>query len=189
MVGVALALIVAGCSFMNVGAPAIAVASPTPPAVTPPPTAADSPTAAPTQDSMGIVLAFFEALQSEMQWGSQEIMADVLAPAVIERYGQSTCVAYLSSRDPAPEQVFRILAVHDPAPWDYVSDGRTTKIPDATTVDAMVTSADANGVVSTQVRELHVQFVAGVGPLVHRLRDAAELGPLGLTAPLRTSRR
>ena len=43
-----------------------------------------------------------------------------------------------------------------------MTDGRTTKIPDATAVDARVTGADANGPVSTVDRELHVQIIAGV---------------------------
>ena len=169
--GVALVLAGAAAGFMGSSASEAAVASVAPAtaprsAVTPEPTATITPAA--TLDTFGIVQAFFEGLQTEMQNGTQEVMADLLAPAVLARYGQDACFAYLSSRDPAPEQRFVITAVHDPAPWDYVTDGRTTAIPDATTVDAHVTGADASGAVSTQDRELHVQIIAGV---VHWFTD------------------
>jgi hypothetical protein len=182
--GVVLALVSGAGILMRLGAPAVATASPTPatasptaaasppaasaaPAITAapptsPPVTSAVPTSIPTQDDGALVRAFFVKLQDAVRAGSQETMVDVLGQATIDRYGRAACVTFLTSREPAPEQVFEILSVHEPAPWEYVTDERTTTVPDATTVDARVTGSDANGVTSTEDRSLHVQVVDGV---------------------------
>lgn len=186
--GIALALVSGAGIVMSVGAPAAATASPTPitlPAAsepvsitavpaTPVPATVPLPTSVPTQDVNALVRAFFVELQDAVRAGSQETMADVLGQATIDRYGRAACLTFLTSRDPAPEQVFEILSVQEPAPWDYVTDERTTTVPDATTVVARVTGADATGAISTEERELHVQVVDGV---VHWFTDCGD--PLG----------
>jgi hypothetical protein len=190
-------LVVAGLSLvlvgvmgivMSPGAPAVATASPTPaaspattglaavttPPVTTPPVTVAPPTITPTPDDETIVRAFFTELESAIKAGTQETMADRLGQPVIDRYGRAACDAFLASREPAPEQVFEILTVHERAPWDYVTDEQTTTVADATTVDARVTGSDAGGVISTEDRALHVQVVDGV---VHWFTDCGT--PLG----------
>jgi hypothetical protein len=87
-------------------------------------------------------------------------MFDELAPAVLERYGEAACRAELESRPAEPSRAFEIHAVLAPAPWDYVTDERSTPIPDAITVEATVTAPGASGDV-TEEREVHVQLVDG----------------------------
>lgn len=169
--GVALALVGIASLLLSPAAPPVALASPTPnaslylvtavpatSAPSTPPTQAPA-TLAPTDVADALVRAFFVRLQAAIRNGTQQTNSGLLAEAVTDRYSFEVCNAFLISRDPVPEQVFEILAVHDPAPWDYVTDGRTTTIPDAITVDARVTGSDANGVISTAERELHVQLV------------------------------
>jgi hypothetical protein len=134
--------------------------------VTPPP-----PTAAPTQDTLAVVRAFFARLQADIQAGHQGDLADSLAAAVIARYGRDACATALAAKPPVPEQAFEIIAVRPPAPWDYVTDGLTTTIPDTTAVDAHVTGPDPSGTVTTEPRELHVQVVDGA---VHWFTDCGD---------------
>jgi len=178
--GVGLALVGVAGTLGMIGRPASATGSSIPTALsatTPPaspglptagptllvPTAPSTvaPTVAPTVATAGIVTAFFAELQAAIRAGTQETLADRLAAAVIDRYGRANCDAELAAKDAVPEWVFEILAVHDPAPWDYVTDDLTTIVADATTVDARVTGPDATGAITTVERELHVEIVNG----------------------------
>jgi hypothetical protein len=133
-----------------------------------------SPTVAPTQDTLAVVRAFFARLQADVQAGHQGDLAESLADAVIARYGRDACATALAAKLPVPQQAFEILAIKPPAPWDYVTDGLTTTIPDMTAVDAHVTGPDPSGAITTESRELHVQVVGGV---VHWFTDCGD--PLG----------
>ena len=144
----------------------VSTAGPTLAPPTVPPTAAP-PTVGPPTDNpdavaLGLVRAFFANLEGAIQDGKQERMSASLAGPVIDRYGVSTCEADLASKDAVPEQVFEILAIHPPAPWDYVTDNLTTTVSNTTTVDANVTGLDANGAVTTELRQLHVQIADGM---------------------------
>jgi hypothetical protein len=166
------------------GSPSAAIGSPTPapsagiptepgmsvgpPSAAPTTATTPAPTSAPTQDTLGIVRAFFVELETAVHTGSQETMADRLGGAVIERYGLEACTQDLARKEPFPEQAFEILAVLPPAPWDYVTDGLSTTVADATTVQARVTGPDAGGTITTEARDLHVQLVDGV---VHWFTD------------------
>jgi hypothetical protein len=179
--GVALALVGAAGLVLNQGAPAVATASPTPapsiaatqPALTTPPVTAP-PATAPAPDVEALVRDFFEAFQAAVRDGSQEDFAANLGQATIDRYGLAACQVNLASKVPVPEQAFEIVEVSEPAPWDYVTDGETTSVPDTITVDARVTAPDPSGVVGTESRELHVQVIEG---LVYWFTDCGE--PLG----------
>jgi hypothetical protein len=109
-----------------------------------------------------LIRAFFIRLETAVRDGNQESVAANLGGAAVDRYGISTCEAYLASRDPSPEQRFEILSVSGPAPWDYVTDGLTTTVPDAWTVQARVTGPNASGEVLTRDAELHVQVSDGM---------------------------
>jgi hypothetical protein len=102
------------------------------------------------------VSAFFVKLEAAVRDGTQESMSASLGGAVVDRYGVATCEAYLASRDPSPEQRFEIVSISGPAPWDYTTDGLTTTVPDAYSVQARVTGPNASGEVATRDAELHV---------------------------------
>jgi hypothetical protein len=110
-----------------------------------------------TPDPFTRVLAFFSELvpaTHEADLDAEALVA-LLHPATIERYGQAACVDALARTvDPTFDVV--VHGVGSPAPWDYVTDGLTTTIPDALAVDASVTS---NG--ATDVRTLRVALVDG----------------------------
>ena len=75
---------------------------------------------------------------------------------MIDRYGASACEAKLASDVADPTYAVDIVAIHPLAPWDYVTDGRTTTIAQAWTVDANVTTLGA-----TSSREVHVAPMDG----------------------------
>ncbi len=95
-----------------------------------------------------------------------------LHPATIERYGEAACRTYFTAlNDPAFDVV--VHDVRPPAAWDYVTDGRTTSIPDAWEVAADLTSQG-----KTEARALHVALVGG------EIRWFTDCGtPLGSPAP------
>lgn len=120
------------------------------------------PSPAPTVDTLGLIRAFFVTLEAAVRDGNQESVAANLGGAVVDRYGVAECEAFLASRDPSPEQRFEILSASGPAPWDYTTDGLTTTVPDAWTLQARVTGPNASGEVATRDAELHVQVADGM---------------------------
>ncbi len=123
----------------------VPVASPTP-----------SPEPSPTLDADAQVRAFFVDLMAAIRAGTEESMGARLNGAVIDRYGVSACEGKLASDAADPTYVITVKAVHPLATWDYVTDERTTTIPEAWTVDADVT---AQG--QTATRQLHVAPMDG----------------------------
>jgi hypothetical protein len=130
------------------------------PSTVAPPTAA-APSAAPSLDALALIRAFFVDLEAAIRDGNQESLVASLGGAVIDRYGVSECESTLASRDPSPQQAFEILSIAGPDAWDYVTDGLTTTIPNAYTVQARVTGPTASGAVVTQDAELHVTIGDG----------------------------
>jgi hypothetical protein len=129
-----------------------AVASPSATAVSPTASAV-RPTATP--DPFSRVSAFYQALVPGVRDADADVLAALLHPATIERYGRDACVQSLGQlNDPTFDVI--VHGVGPPAPWDYATDGVTTTIPDALAVEATVT---ANG--ATEARELHVAIVEG----------------------------
>jgi hypothetical protein len=133
--------------------PASAAPSPTPTA-TPDPTASPvSPS--PTPDAETLIVAFYEGLDPAIRAADADTLVPLLHPATIERYGEPACRTYLGGlADPTLDIV--VESVAGPAPWDYVTDERTTTIPDTWTVQAKFTSQG-----ETSDRELHVALVGG----------------------------
>jgi hypothetical protein len=109
-----------------------------------------------TLDAALAVRAFFDDLVAAIRAGNVSVMGARLNGAVIDRYGVAACEAELAGRAADPTYAVAITSIHEPAPWDYVSDGRTTTIAETWTVDAMVT---AEGTSAT--RELHVANASG----------------------------
>jgi hypothetical protein len=147
--------------------------TPTVPEATPAPTVAEStaptaePTAAPTEapslaptpmpttEPTAQATAFYAVLVPAIRTADADTLSALLHPATVERYGEERCRAYLAGLDdPAFDVVVR--AVQSPADWDYVTDDRSTTIPDAWTIEADLTSQGA-----TQARELHLAPVDG----------------------------
>jgi hypothetical protein len=149
--------------------PASGLAEATPSLALPPPspTAPISPTAppitaTPTEDVESVIRAFMARLETAVRDGAQESVAANLGGAVIDRYGVAACEAYLASREPSPEQRFEIVSITGPAPWDYVTDGRTTTVPNAYTLVSRVTGPNPSGEILTRDAELHVQLGDGM---------------------------
>jgi hypothetical protein len=145
-----------------------AAASPTPglPSPAPSPTpavTAVAPTTTATPDPDALVGAFVANLATQIGAGTQVALLDALDPAVIARYGVEACRTQLASFPPDPTYGIVVNTVATPAPWDYASDARTTTIPDALAVDAIVTGGGVNGATpSSATRTLHFHLVDGV---------------------------
>lgn len=136
-------------------------AAPTPPLVpTVPPSAAPTdppaPVPSPSPDTEALVAAFFADLVEAIRAGSVGSMGDRLHPAVIGRYGEVACAQELASRAADPGFDVAVVAISASAPWDYVTDERTTTIEETLTVDARVTSGGTSG-----AREFHVTIIDG----------------------------
>ncbi len=132
-------------------APTATIAVPTATAV---PTASPAPPS-PTPDATALIEAFYEGLDPAIRAADADVLVPLLHPATIERYGEPACRTYLGGlADPTLD--IEVASVSGPEPWDYLTDDRTTTIPDAWTVSAAFTSQGA-----TSDRELHVAFVDG----------------------------
>ncbi len=150
-----------GASGVPTASAAIATATTSPlPTAAPTPTATVAatpvPTPSPTTDPEAAVRGFFSDLVTAVRAGNEESMGARLNGAVIDRYGASACEAKLASDVADPTFAVDIVAVHPLAPWDYVTDGRTTTIDQAWAVDANVTTLGA-----TASREVHVAPMDG----------------------------
>jgi len=125
-----------------------------------PPPPAPAPSATPTADRL--IATFIGTLTTAIHDGHRTDFADLLDPVVIARYGIDQCRALLGSRDPDPAYSITIAAPASPAPWDYVTDGLTTTIPDAIAIDAVVSDLPPGGGSPTATsRTLHVHVVDG----------------------------
>jgi hypothetical protein len=108
------------------------------------------------------IRAFVSRLEAAIRTAELLPMLPLLHPASIERYGEEACRTNLTTRSPDPDFAIRVTSIDGPAPWDYVTDGRTATIADAWTVVASVTARDpTTGQPATSERELHVAPIAG----------------------------
>jgi hypothetical protein len=99
---------------------------------------------------------FLAALQRAEREGDAAFRLVRLHPAVIERYGEEACRAFVS--EPAdPTSQFEIVRIDHTGAWDYTSDGKTTTIADTVFV---VTNRVALGQEQQQV-DVHVAPVDG----------------------------
>jgi hypothetical protein len=168
LMGVGLVVTAIGAfGLLSGGSAGTASASPTagPPTGTPSTTAVPPtviPSSAPTPDTEALVRAFAANLAQQINAGTQGNLLDALDAAVIARYGAPTCAAALGTFAADPSYSIVVNAVAAPAPWDYVTDEKTTTIPDALAVDAVVTGGGINGATpSTATRTLHFHLVDG----------------------------
>jgi len=98
------------------------------------PTLAPTPTPTPALGEVE-VRAFVDDLVSAIQRGDVDFLVARLHPVVLDRYGEAACRAAVTTFiDPTFE--VEVLEVLDQASWDYVTDERSTTIPDAWTVPA-----------------------------------------------------
>jgi hypothetical protein len=134
------------------------------PTLAPTPTTTPSATIAPsaTPDVDGLARAFLGRLAAAIQAGTTETLVDELHQAVIDRYGLKACRTELSAVATDPSYAVEVVSVEGPAAWDYTTDGRTTTIPTALTVNAVVTSSVAVSPAPTTVpRVIHLALVDG----------------------------
>ncbi len=123
-----------------------------------------APTADPTEvpsptvgaDTDAAIRAFFVDLVDAIRGGTIESMAARLNGAVIDRYGVSPCETKLATDATDPTYAVSIVEIHPLAPWDYVTDERTTPIDEAWTIDADVTASGA-----TTRRQIHLAPMGG----------------------------
>jgi len=135
--------------------PTDATPAPTP-APTATPTPAPTPTPPPTPDPEALVRELIDDLVAAIRAGDVDSTLPRVHPATIERYGEAACLEELSTRAADPTYDIVIRAIRPPAPWDYVTDGVSTTIDDAWTVEIDLTSAAGSG-----AREVHLAPVDG----------------------------
>ncbi len=111
---------------------------------------------------------FLDQFAPAVRAGDEAFLYDRLHPAVIERYGEATCRAYAAVFEDAAFELTPIDAA-PPAPWDYVSDERTTTIADAW---AVLASTVVDG--APVERDFHF---APIGPTIRWFTDCGE--PVG----------
>ncbi len=95
-------------------------------------TSVASSTSAPTQTAAG----FLDDLASAMRTGNVDFMVSALNPAVIARYGESSCRAAVATYTD-PTAAFSVQSTSPPADYSYRAAGRASVIPD--TITAKVT--------------------------------------------------
>jgi hypothetical protein len=111
----------------------------------------DAPTtiAVPAPDAEGFVNDLGEALQA----GDEVFLFDRLHPAVLDRYGEEQCRAYLETKE-IPDLVLEFRDVGGPEPWDWTLDDVTTSFAEAYTVTLYNSQAGGE-------EELHLVVVGG----------------------------
>jgi hypothetical protein len=129
--------------------------SPTP---TPSPSPASSPSPSPTAEVADddAIRAFIAELVAAVRAGDVETMGDRLNEATVERYGAAACQTKLAADQGDPTYAIDVIEIHPPAPWDYTTDDRTTRIETAWTVDARVTVQGQDA-----LREVHLAPMDG----------------------------
>lgn len=115
-----------------------------------PPTATPVPPTATPVPPLGEadVRTFIDALVAAVQAGDLDAKMGYLHPATLVRYGNLACATRLVGSNSTFD--IEVLEVQAQAAWDYVTDGRTTSIPDAWAVTANQTQSGV-----TQAMTLH----------------------------------
>jgi hypothetical protein len=107
-------------------------ASPTPIPPTDPPTQPPA-----TQPPVVPAEQFGRDLLAAFQTGDTTFMFLHLHPVVFDRYGEGQCRAHVDGFTADPSAMWTVISSTGPSPWDWVTDNRTTTVPDtwAVTVD------------------------------------------------------
>jgi hypothetical protein len=71
---------------------------------------------------------FVSTLEAAFRAGTAASLVGRLDPAVLKRYGKDQCQEYLAAQV-VPTLGYAIVAQAGPAPWRYVSDGQTKRVP------------------------------------------------------------
>lgn len=99
----------------------------------------------------GRVQNFYERFNTAMAAGDAGFLLESLHPAVIERYGEAGCLAWLEEVVAVPRTV-AVLEVAGFGVWRYATDGQAAEIEYVYTVAADVTLADGSvNTIETQV--------------------------------------
>ena len=107
-----------------------AAASPASKPASPAPTAAH-----PSASGAETPAAFLDILAAALRNGDDNFLLTRLNPAVIDRFGSSTCKRSVASlHDPTAR--FVVDSVSGPAPYEWHTDNRTTTVPGTLTVTA-----------------------------------------------------
>jgi hypothetical protein len=105
---------------------------------------------------MGLVAMFVQELVDAYHAGSVSVLVPRLHPEVIARYGEAACRASLGAIEPDATYAVSVRSIGPLATWDWVSDGRTTPIPNTVTVAVDLVRAGARS-----AAEFHFAFVDG----------------------------
>jgi hypothetical protein len=106
----------------------------------------------PPEVSGAMLEAFVEGVASAVRDKNTTFLFERLDPAVLTRYGQPACQAYLEGLDD-PTFSVRMVDYSGPAPWDFVRDDISTPIPRAYSIAANVTSMG-----ETSAMDLHISI-------------------------------
>lgn len=89
------------------------------------------------------VAQFYTMFNAAQAAGDHQTMYDLLHPAVLERYGEAACAAYLESIvNPSVE--IELVETTGFGTWDFDRDERTDTVENAITVNVIVHSADGD---------------------------------------------
>jgi hypothetical protein len=98
---------------------------------------------------------FFALFTTAVKNGDTAFLAARAHPAVIERYGEAQCAAFMTNLvDPTVN--LHLVSVSKPENFDYHTDGHSTIIPDAITFHVDGSNASSNG-----PRDFHYARVEG----------------------------
>jgi cytoskeletal protein RodZ len=107
-------------------------ASTTDPTATPPVTTSSTPsTSTPTDETVEEFLALYLEASST---GDTAFLVARLNQSTLDRYGADQCTAYLDA-NAGTVGALTLRRVVGTSDWDYVTDGRTETVPDATAIE------------------------------------------------------
>ena len=90
------------------------------------------------------IRAFFDTFNAAFANGDIEQLFDTLHPAVVDRYGEDACRAYLAEVIQNPIAV-EVIRVQDLSIWDYPIDDRTTAVENTYNILVNVSVQDQTG--------------------------------------------
>jgi hypothetical protein len=98
---------------------------------------------------------FFALFTTAVKNGDTAFLAARAHPAVIERYGEAQCAAFMTNLvDPTVN--LHLVSVSKPENFDYASDGKSTIIPDTITFHVDGSNSSSSG-----PRDFHYARVEG----------------------------
>ena len=118
-----------------------------------PPAPSDSPTADPATPGFQ---AFLDGLDAAHQTGDVDALLGWLDPATIDRYGSDQCRGYLGQVAGSLADPTLVSATAEP--WDYLTDGVSTNIPEAWSLLIDVTLGGSDQQVPMHVRPVDDQI-------------------------------